>query len=385
MVPLERAPRPPRTVASRGRALAIALSALAACRTAGPATTTDSGLDAAVRDGAADGRSDSDLEDDGGADADSAPPLDGDVAPPRPASLERYLTGDPEDATAPPAGPALLAIGGGPEPVEAFRRWVGALSGGDAVVLRASGADGYNGFLYDEVGGVDSVETLLVTSRELAEDPYVAWTISRAEGIYIAGGDQERYMTLWKGTALSRAVDAAWRRGASVGGTSAGLAVLSEQVFAAYRGSVNSAEALGDPYDERVTLDSGPFSIPVLASSLFDSHFRERDRMGRLIAFLARLRTDGYGGEPVGIGVDAGTALYVDPSGRGEVIGTSAVYVVRLAAPPGRCAPGAALEAEAEVWRLSSGDALLLPAPEPGHAAYRVTASRGALSPADPY
>src|SRR6476469_3276226 len=90
------------------------------------------------------------------------------------------------------------------------------IGGGDIVVLRASGADGYNDYLYTEIGGVDSVETLLVTSTELADSAYVSFAITHAEGIFLAGGDQASYLAAWKGTGVETALMAAWARGAAI-------------------------------------------------------------------------------------------------------------------------------------------------------------------------
>ena len=81
------------------------------------------------------------------------------------------MTGEDSDAEVTPLGPGLILMGGGGEPDEAFEWWRNLLAAGDVVVLRASGSDGYNDYLFEEIGGVDSVETLLVDSVELANDP----------------------------------------------------------------------------------------------------------------------------------------------------------------------------------------------------------------------
>jgi cyanophycinase-like exopeptidase len=83
------------------------------------------------------------------------------------------------------------------------------------------------------------------------------------------------------------------RQGTAVGGASVGLAVLGLHVYSAEAGSVTSRQALRDPFDRRVTLARSPFVVPLLATILTDSHFGERNRECRLVAFLARLNRDG--------------------------------------------------------------------------------------------
>lgn len=265
------------------------------------------------------------------------------VTPPTaPPQLTQWLTGNPEDAVVQPQGPGLILMGGGGEPDEAFEWWRGLVAGGDVVVLRVSGSDGYNNYLFDDIGGVDSVLTLKVDSAALGDDPYVAYQVDHAESVFLAGGNQWDYLSLWRGTALHDALNRVLSRGAVLGGTSAGLAVLGDRAFSAENETVYSDEALADPYNEFMQFADDFLNVPELAGAITDSHFRERDRMGRLVAFVARMWMDGWS-DPLGIGVDESTALLIGPSGR-EVVGRGAVYEVRADAPPQRCVAGATLE-----------------------------------------
>ena len=74
--------------------------------------------------------------------------------------------------------------------------------------------------------GVASVETFVFSSRDAATDRAMLRSLRRADGIFIAGGDQSRYIRFWKGTALNRALNAHVRAGKPIAGTSAGLAIL---------------------------------------------------------------------------------------------------------------------------------------------------------------
>lgn len=319
----------------------------------------------------------------GGPSTDAATPVD--AAPEPPPGLARWIVGDPADAIATPTA-GLILMGGGTDVDAAFAWQRDRIGGGDVVVLRASGADGYNDYLYAEIGGVDSVETLRVDTAALASEPYVAWVLDHAEAIFLAGGDQAVYLEAWRDTPVHAALNAARVRGAVLGGTSAGCAVLGEIVYAATEGSVYSDEALIDPYDAYVTLERDFVAAPALAGAVTDTHFGARDRMGRLIAFVARARADGWSSRPIGLGVDEATALLIDDAGTGTVAGEGAVYAVTPTTAPEACTPGAPLAwADVPVHALHAGDTIALPAATTDVTATLVSASGGALDPADPY
>lgn len=309
--------------------------------------------------------------------------------PTPPAALVRYLTGDEADAE-PVAklGGELLLAGGGRDVDAAMKRWLAGARGGDVVVLRTSGSDGYNSYLYSELGAkVDSVETLLPTTRALADHPYVRWRLERAEAIFIAGGDQSSYLAAWAGTGVEAGLAAAAARGTPIGGTSAGLAILGQFVFSAAQGTVTSAEALANPYRQDVTLERDFLALPRLAGWITDTHFAERDRMGRLVTFLARLAQDGWASAPLGLGVDEESALLVDAAGQGTVYGSGkGAYVVRSTGAPTTCKAGSPLTHTAlELVVLRSGDTVQLPGGATASSASPLGVTAGALSPTDPY
>src|ERR1700722_3096000 len=134
--------------------------------------------------------------------------------------------GNPQDVVTHPT-PGLVLMGGGPDVDEAFRWMIQKSGGGDFLILRASGTDAYNPYIY-AMGGVNSVKTLVLKERGASSDAFVLDTINKAEAIFIAGGDQANYMDLWQGTPLQKALQAAVDRGVPMGGTSAGLAVLGD-------------------------------------------------------------------------------------------------------------------------------------------------------------
>ena len=242
-----------------------------------------------------------------------------------------YLTGNPDDVS-PRTRPGLVLAGGGKD-VDAAMSWMLERSGGgDIVVLRASGGGGYNQYLFG-LAPVDSVESIVFKSREASSNPFVLDRILKAEALFFAGGDQWRYVDFWRGTPVEHAIHELIRRGVPIGGTSAGLAILGQYAFSAEHDTIQSPEALANPFDARVTLTRDFLKIPALAGTLTDSHFAARDRMGRLAVFLARLMESGVKA-PRGLGVDERTAAMLEPDGRIKVTGEGAAYVLTPTAPP---------------------------------------------------
>jgi cyanophycinase len=237
-------------------------------------------------------------------------------AAPKP-KFDYYLTGDAGDATG--ATEFGLGLMGGGTDVDALFTWMSdRAGGGDFVVIRASGADGYNPYVYD-LGDFDSVETLVLPNRDVSSHEFVLQTIRHAEALFIAGGDQSDYVNHWKDTPVEDAIHELIARGVPVAGTSAGTAILGELLYSAQRKSVTSAQALANPFDRNITLDRDFLVVPGMADIITDQHFVERDRMGRTLAFMARLATDGVPGIKA-IAIDRETALLVDAGGSATVI-----------------------------------------------------------------
>lgn len=306
--------------------------------------------------------------------------------------------------------PSFLLMGGGPDVDEGFRLMIRkagatATTGGRFLVIRATGTDAYNSYIYDSsgttwtsyVGGKDlhlsSVETLIIPSRAAAAHPDVSSIIRRADMLFIAGGDQADYINYWKGTNVDLAIQSLMARNVPIGGTSAGLAVLGQIDFAALNGTVQSPQALGDPFNRYMTLDPAPLSLSggfvapaALQNAVLDAHVDERDRLGRLMTFVARMiQQNGSGGGCAGgvlpsgasgargIGLGVETALWVEVDAQGTAMAkrvtndasnstyppdpeptSSAVYFVRPLGNPSTCAAKKPLTmSRVEVYRLA--------------------------------
>ena len=135
--------------------------------------------------------------------------------------------------------------------------------------------------------------------------------LSRAEAVWLAGGSQWDYLGLWP-LELHRALAEVAERGGSVGGTSAGAVVLGEAAFDAQFGTVTSETALENPLGAVVSINYPSFAQPELSGVLVDSHFRQRSREGRMLAFLARFMSERNHSSVLGIGLDERVAVILE-------------------------------------------------------------------------
>jgi cyanophycinase len=261
--------------------------------------------------------------------------------------------------TKPTAGTAMM--GGGTDLDEAFRWLCQKANGGDFLILRATGDDDYNPWV-NELCHLNSVATLIIPNREAANDPAVATIIMQAEAVFIAGGDQSNYIRGWQDTPVETAINAGIAAGKPIGGTSAGLAVEGEFVYACLKDKPDdkdlaSTDVLPNPYFDRVTLVRNFLKIPHLENLITDSHFAKRDRLGRSLGFLARIMQDGWSTTPREIAIDEKSAVLVEAEGKAKVVGTGkGAYFLRPTHPPELCKKDEPLTfSHIEVIRVQSG------------------------------
>ena len=143
-----------------------------------------------------------------------------------------------------------------------------------------------------------------------------------------------------------------------------------------------SSESLADPFNRYITLARDFVNISVLQGMIDDPHFVTRDRMGRDLAFLCRVYSNGWSAAPRDITIDERTALLIDASGNGSVVGTSTVYFMQAPGAPQVCQPGTPLTYQnIAVYRITAGGTFNL-GKWSGHGgtAYTVSANAGVLS-----
>jgi|SRR5271155_1969616 len=252
----------------------------------------------------------------------------------------KYLrSGSSRDAAATPSGGFAL-IGGGPRQDAALLWLCRRSGGGDFLVLSARDDDAYLKKTNEKMQALcplNSVATLSFFSREDAEDPAVSGIIDHAEGIYLAGGDQSDYVRFWQDTPVEEALNRHIAAGKPLGGSSAGLAVLGEFSFSSMIDTIHSPEALANPYGNKVTLTRDFLRIPELLNTITDTHFVKRDRMGRLLVFMARVLEDRWTKQVYAIAVEENAALLVEPGGASRVVGEGPVYFLQAVRLPEVC------------------------------------------------
>lgn len=165
--------------------------------------------------------------------------------------------------------------------------------------------------LFTEIGAA-RVSVMDFDTRRDCHESGRLMRLEQASGIFFTGGNQLRLTTLLGGTPVAKLIRAANARGVTVGGTSAGASILSEHMIAA--GDEGSSVVAGS-----VRLAPG---LGLTNRFIIDQHFRQRDRLGRLLTALA------YNPFAVGIGLDEDTAAFIGPDETVEVEGSGGVTIV---------------------------------------------------------
>ena len=280
---------------------------------------------------------------------------------PADAKVTHFVQGNVADVNPRLTGPAFDLGGGGPDVDEALQWMIDQVRGCtdcstkvDVVVIRSSGGAGYNEAI-SAMNGVDSVETLVLPNREDANRTDVADMIRNAEVVFFAGGDQCQYTRNFRRTGVETAVKSVYAKGGAIGGTSAGAMIQSEFVYNACSDTVESREALEDPYED-VLFTYNLFNWGNLPETIADTHFVKRDRMGRTMTFIARQIRDGIADSVLAIAVDEGTSVVVDQTGLARVMGQGPAYFILGDHMPEVCEPQTSLTfSDYKIWKVKKG------------------------------
>ena len=192
------------------------------------------------------------------------------------------------------------------------------VSGGaaaDIVVIPTASRAHETGARYQQVFsdiGAQRVTVMDFDTRRDCQEPGRLCRLEEASGIFFTGGNQLRLTTLLGGTPVAKLIRTANARGVTVGGPSAGASILSEHMIAA--GDEGSSLVAGS-----VRLAPG---LGLTNRFIIDQHFRQRDRLGRLLTALA------YNPFAVGIGLDEDTAAFIGHDETVEVEGSGGVTIV---------------------------------------------------------
>ncbi|MBL4659296.1 MAG: cyanophycinase [Alcanivoracaceae bacterium] len=153
---------------------------------------------------------------------------------------------------------------------------------------------------------------IAVDEREDCFKQEIIEKLKKATGIFITGGNQLRLSTILGGTPVAKLIRSLNALGVHVAGTSAGAAIVSEHMIA-------GGKTGPTPKEDGATMAPG---LGLTNKIIVDQHFRQRDRIGRLLAALS------YNPFISGIGIDEDTAAFISPEGILEVVGAGAITVV---------------------------------------------------------
>lgn len=159
--------------------------------------------------------------------------------------------------------------------------------------------------------GAESVEVVHTEDREDSEREVSLRIIEDATGIFFTGGDQSRIVDFIKDTPLDKAIHKRHEEGAVIGGTSAGAAMMPDEMIV-------GGASVSNPSVDAVEMGPGMGFLPGI---VIDQHFAQRGRLGRLLAALVQ--------QPalLGLGIDEDTAIVVNGD-EFEVVGSGSITVV---------------------------------------------------------
>lgn len=160
--------------------------------------------------------------------------------------------------------------------------------------------------------GVKHAKVLSFITREDCQSGPDIGYIEKCDGVFMTGGNQLRLSTTLGGTTVAQLIRRRNAAGMHVAGTSAGAAFMPEHMIAG--GSEGST-----PSPDMVTMAPG---LGLTNACIIDQHFRQRDRIGRLLTALA------YNPFAIGIGLDEDTAAFIRAGDQLEVVGSGGITVI---------------------------------------------------------
>ncbi|MBK7174111.1 MAG: cyanophycinase [Bacteroidales bacterium] len=166
-----------------------------------------------------------------------------------------------------------------------------------------------------------------IDTRDSADSQVTYDTLMTYQAIFFRGGDQWEYYSLYRNTMLQQAVEDIFAAGGTICGTSAGMHILSETVFTAENGTVYPYEGIENPNNSYMTLEDDFFGF--VPGYLFDTHFAERGRFGRLCGFLANLKLN-ENVDVIGLGIDDLSCMAIDSNLVGTAYGTGCTNIYKL-------------------------------------------------------
>ena len=223
----------------------------------------------------------------------------------------------------------LLVVGGGPIPREVTQRFVDLASAKGrariAVLPMASAVASTGPEKVAELKSLGADAFVLVINRGNADADSVQRLLAAATAVWFPGGDQSRITAAMSGTRSATTLREAWLRGAVIGGTSAGAAVMSATMITGDEKRLGGNRPPSDSSQAYITIDRDNIvtspGFGLIDNAIVDQHFVRRKRQNRLVSLVLEKP------DLIGIGIDESTALLVRPDGMWEILGASVAVV----------------------------------------------------------
>ena len=235
------------------------------------------------------------------------------------------LNGTLSAALAEPRG-HLFIIGGGRQPTEMTKRFIELAGGANhaKIIVMPMASEDAASTGADQVAefkshGAANVESVVLTRAE-ATNPVCAARLDGATGVYFTGGDQSRLAAVLVNSPVHQKLKELYARGAVIGGTSAGAAIMS-QVMITGEELLNDDKTNVFKFIKKNNIETAT-GFGFMTNAVIDQHFIKRKRLNRLFSVVLEHP------QLVGIGIDESTAIIVNPDETFEVLGESAVMVI---------------------------------------------------------
>jgi cyanophycinase len=219
----------------------------------------------------------------------------------------------------------LFIIGGGSRPETMMKKFVklaDKFNSGKIIIFPMASS------IPDEVGpeqaeqlkrfGARQVQYHILT-REQALSAENTGILDDIGGVFFSGGVQSRLMNILIDTPIHKKLLEIYEKGAVIGGTSAGAAVMSKvMITGGEKREVEEGHKFETIQANNIVTVRG---LGFIKTAIIDQHFVRRKRHNRLISLVAE------NPRLLGVGIDESTAIIVSPEGIFEVVGERNVIV----------------------------------------------------------